>query len=167
MHRILQLRRKLGLSQSEFADLLNISKGNLAMSEIGKRKLNTNSALLLAKIEQELENYAPPEPEMNSREEKEINTYARLCKARINRLEVELEKRKDEVEAKHRMLYLCQRLDESSFLPDEGYIYDRIALLKRQKSGQAKSSKKISETLIRIQIAGLQRELELCQTRNF
>jgi transcriptional regulator with XRE-family HTH domain len=164
MHRTTKLRKMLNLNQGEFADLLNISKGNLAMIETGKRKLNSDAAIILARLEAEIQAFNIPEPdrEPDPQEAKLISNYRIICAAKITQLEEDLEKRRETLLAKQRLLFLCEKLTETSALPDVGFIYDRLALLKRKNMKAGSERYAAEDKLIRIQIEGLRKSIELC-----
>jgi transcriptional regulator with XRE-family HTH domain len=163
MNRISKLRSRLGLSQSDFADLLNLNKGNLAMIEIGKRNLNAHAAIIAAKLEEMLDAFLPAqEPEDD--QTKARLAHAAKCRAKITQLEEEREKAKASLDAAKRCLFLAQQLKESPFLPDTGVIYQRIELIGRYAMEvlQNKDLKRDWWYLARIE--GLRKEAEMAES---
>ena len=55
MNFITEIRTQLGLSQTNFADLLNVGRVHLALAETNQRALNNNSLVFLIEIKKKLD----------------------------------------------------------------------------------------------------------------
>jgi len=107
------LRTQLGLSQLQFAGLLGISSGLLAMAETGKRSLPNGARMVIAWLLDELETWLnsvePTIPDIAS-----IQKEIRKLEARLENQKLELEN-KEVKELKAGFLeFICKSFESQS-----------------------------------------------------
>jgi transcriptional regulator with XRE-family HTH domain len=164
MNTIQLLRSALRLSQVEFSDLLGISKGQLAMAEIGKRPLPSDAQARLALLEHLLEGFQPPAEEtLSETEQNEFRKYRDLLKARITGLEETIEKRKATRMAALRCIYLQESLQASPLVPENDISKDRMTIAARKAKAWLESDENTSIPKLQNQLMGLQHELSCAE----
>src|SRR5687768_13310959 len=103
MKNLKNLRKDLGLTQSEFSELLQISRSRLAMVECGKRELDAATLIRLADVEEfisrkqnvrDIENISVPKDSVIEQKLHELYSKRIRTSLRLTRLKKKLEKQK-------------------------------------------------------------------------
>jgi len=132
MHPAKEIREKLGLTQPEFATLLGINLGLLAMAEIGKRSLPGSALLLLGQINQIIELHAaePLETSMSAPAKERLAKWIKSKELEFRKAELQLEKLDEKLQQMRKVLAVGEPL--KSVWPPDSLAHDQWVLLVRQ-----------------------------------
>lgn len=165
MQEIKQLRKALGLSQMELAELLQVSKGLLAMAEIGKRALSYEANASLATLQLAVES-TPKELESEQtifKSEKSTQIFNKLIRTNTHLLKGHLdrqEKQLEQIKQKERLIAIAEQNEAEAIWPKGTEASDLYKLLKR-KAEQELAALNSDYIKLKIKIYGLQNEIEL------
>ena len=169
MQTLKKLRADLGLSQIQFAGLLGISGGLLALVETGKRSLPTNArqvVLFLGHLVSLLPAFDPEAfPILDETNQNRLNRKIRDLNKQLSKNNFLLEGYLTKLEKLTKLAALGEEQQTNAIWPDGSIEKDEWNLLQR------KNSKKISKInleiiLLKISISGLEAEIKTASEKN-
>lgn len=165
MQEIKKLRKALGLSQPELAELLETSTGVLAMAEIGKRSLNQNASdnftSLQIAVEKANSEFDTEQALLKGRDATEIlnkliRSNSRLLTTYLDRQEKQLVL----IKQKELLVAIGEQQQTAAILPEGSEALDFYNILKRKAQQQLIELNK-EYIKLKLKIYGLQNEIEL------
>lgn len=165
MQEIKQIRKALGLSQLELAELLQVSKGLLAMAELGKRSLGYEANASLAALQRGLNavNSDVDSEKTLLQNDKSRQYLHKLIRRNTHLLATYIDlqdKQMEQIKQKQRLIALGEEYETTLIWCEDSEAYDFFKLLKRK--AEAELSVFIIEYIkLKIKIYGLQNEIEL------
>ena len=154
-----EVRKALGLSQTEMAGLLGLDRGQIAMCETGKRKLPFEAQMKIAWMARRLNKQTRKEydhPSMSEILEKEIQTL----EIRLANLQLELENQEEQEQKAQLIAMVCEEF-ESAFPGSVSIsVRKKIDVLLYKIQLKMESGNHSPAVVLRAKIKGLETTLE-------
>ena len=166
MDSLKKLREELGLSQAQFAGVLGVSNGLIALAETDRRTLPEFSKQIFWKLQKLATHLQPVEkpyaPISDLNQKKIIADHIRKKNLILFKKQTEIESKQEKLDKLVKLIALGKMMESETLWP-EGYIEkDEWDLLLRKNS---KKISKLSSTIIllKINISGLEAEIKTAQ----
>jgi len=155
-------RQALGVSQNEFATLVDCDRGILAMAEIGKRLLPTSASLALVTIQNAMlstDQFAIPT--LDATAQTLLNKHTKRCEAQLQQKQLQLNTINQKIQQAQQVIHVANILGIDNSLSENARL--QWTILQRKASLQLKK-----HLLLRIKtlvaISGLTAEIAYTKT---
>ncbi len=155
-------RQALGVSQNEFATLVDCDRGILAMSEIGKRLLPTSASLALVTIQNAmLSTDQIAIPKLDATAQAILNKHIKRCETQLQQKQLQLNTINQKIQEAQQVIHVANILGANDSTSENARL--QWTILQRKASLQLKK-----QLLLRIKtslaMSGLTAEIAYAKT---